>query len=238
VIADMARSNPPMVSAFVAELTRRLQGHGPALALPLTWIEQRLSESGLTIEQLVRSENRQQAADQVSMSNSIGSLRFLGAMDWREFVETMSIVEQTLVRIPATSTARWILPPGIATVTSWKNRQAQPALRKRGGAPGDPTGAWVRPEKGGDDRSAHVGYYLIDKGLRSLERSGQVRLSSAEAIRKAGRRIPLLLLWRRHPADDGDFAASLGEGVCRRIAGSGRSADSDCPCCCAPAIWR
>jgi len=46
VIADMARSNPPMVSSFVAELTRRLQGQGPALALPLTWIEQRLSECG------------------------------------------------------------------------------------------------------------------------------------------------------------------------------------------------
>jgi len=30
------------------------------------------------------------------VSNSIGSLRFLGAIDWREFVETMSIVEQVL----------------------------------------------------------------------------------------------------------------------------------------------
>jgi cyclic beta-1,2-glucan synthetase len=41
VIADMARSNPPLGSAFVAELARQLQGRGPALALPLTWIEQR-----------------------------------------------------------------------------------------------------------------------------------------------------------------------------------------------------
>ena len=32
VIADMARSNPPMVSAFVAELARRLQGHSHALS--------------------------------------------------------------------------------------------------------------------------------------------------------------------------------------------------------------
>ena len=45
VIADMARSSPPMASAFVAEFARRLQGQSPALALPLTWIEQRLSES-------------------------------------------------------------------------------------------------------------------------------------------------------------------------------------------------
>ncbi len=96
VIADMARSNPPMTTPFVSELARRLQGQGPALALPLTWIEQQLAESGLSIEQLVRSGNQQQAADQVSISNSIGSLRFLGTMDWREFVEAMSLVEQTL----------------------------------------------------------------------------------------------------------------------------------------------
>jgi len=44
-----------MVSSFVAELARRLQGQSPALALPLTWMEQRLSERGTTIEQLVQS---------------------------------------------------------------------------------------------------------------------------------------------------------------------------------------
>ena len=101
VIADMARSNPPLVRPFVAELARRLQGHGLALALPLTWVEQRLAESGLTIEQMVQSETQQQAADQVSVSNSIGSLRFLGAMDWRVFVETQSLVEQALREDPA-----------------------------------------------------------------------------------------------------------------------------------------
>jgi hypothetical protein len=45
VIADMARSNPPMTTPFVSELTRRLQGQGPALALPLTWIEQANEET-------------------------------------------------------------------------------------------------------------------------------------------------------------------------------------------------
>ncbi len=97
VIADMARSNPPIVSAFVSELIRQLRGKGPDLALVLNWIEQQLSGSGLTSTELVNAENQKQAADQISMSNSIGSLRLLGAMDWREFVETHSIVEQTLL---------------------------------------------------------------------------------------------------------------------------------------------
>ena len=141
-IADMARSNPPMVSSFVAELTRRLQGQGPALALPLTWIEQRLSEAGLTIEQLVRSENQQQAADQVSMSNSIGSLRLLGAMDWREFVETMSIVEQTLREDPGGVYGKM----DFATRDRYRHvvekaAKSSPLLRERGGAQSDPAGA-------------------------------------------------------------------------------------------------
>ena len=100
VIADMARSDPPMTTPFISELARRLQGQGPALALPLTWIEQRLAESNQTIDQMVQLGNQQQAADQVSISNSINTLRTLGAIDWRDFVETTSIVEQTLREDP------------------------------------------------------------------------------------------------------------------------------------------
>jgi epoxyqueuosine reductase len=39
----MARSNPPLGSAFVAEFARKLQWKGAELTLPLSWIEQNLS---------------------------------------------------------------------------------------------------------------------------------------------------------------------------------------------------
>jgi len=126
----MARSNPPLKSAFVAEFARRLQGQGPAMAMPLTWIEQRLSECSLTIERLVQSENQQQAADQVSMSNSIGSLRLLGTMDWREFVETLSVVEQALRADPAAPTAAWTSPPATAIATRWRASPSAVGSRK------------------------------------------------------------------------------------------------------------
>ena len=86
VIADMARSGPPLTTAFVAEFARRLQGRGTALMLALQWLEQRLGENTESIEQHVQLEARQQAANQVSVSNSIGSLRLLGAMNWPDFV--------------------------------------------------------------------------------------------------------------------------------------------------------
>ena len=194
VIADMARSNPPMVSSFVAELTRRLQGQGPDLALPLTWIEQRLAECGWTSKELVQSENQQQAADQVSMSNSIGSLRFLGAMDWRVFVETQSVVEQTLRQDPGgvyskmdfstRDRYRHVVEEIAKSSRHSESQVARQAIQlAREGA----------ARKGGDDRTAHVGFYLIDKGLAQLERTVEMRRSIFEALRRVSRRFPLLL---------------------------------------------
>jgi cellobiose phosphorylase len=194
VIADMARSSPPMASAFVAELARRLQGQSPALALPLTWIEQRLSESGLTIEQSVQSENQEQAVDQVSISNSIGSLRFLGAMDWRTFVETMSVVEQTLREDPGAAYGKM----DFATRDRYRHEVERLARSSRlserevarhaihlaqQGASGS----------GGGGREAHVGFYLIDKGVPQLERAAAVRLSTSDALQRTSGRFPLLL---------------------------------------------
>jgi hypothetical protein len=101
VLAEMAESDPPFSNQFVEEFCGRLQGQGPALATVQSWVQHRLAEQGLTREQLQRADNQTQAADQVSIGNSIGSLRFLSAMDWRKFVETMSIVEQVLRTDPA-----------------------------------------------------------------------------------------------------------------------------------------
>ena len=100
-VAEMVKEDPPLSSAFVAEFTRRLQGKSAALVYPLTWLEQSLAEQGQTIERLVQQETQIQAADQVSIGNSIGSLRFLSSMEWRTFVESMSAVEEILRAGPA-----------------------------------------------------------------------------------------------------------------------------------------
>ena len=194
VIADMARSNPPISSSFVAELARRLQGQSPALAMPLNWIEQRLSESGLTIEQLVQSETQIQAADQVSISNSIGSLRFLSAMDWREFVETMSVVEQKLREDPGGIYAKM----DFSTRDRYRHAVEQIAKASRL-TESEVAGEAIRMahegavRENGDGRTAHVGFYLIDKGLPQLERAAKVRLAIADSLQGIGRRFPLHL---------------------------------------------
>ncbi len=194
VVADMARSIASMSNSFVAEFARRLQGQGTALALPLTWIEQRLSESSGTIEKSVQSENQQQAADQVSISNSIGSLRFLGAMDWREFVETISVVEQTLRADPG----------GIYSKMDFGTRDryrhvVEKTARRSKLSEGEVARKVIQlaregaARNGSKDREAHVGFYLIDRGLAQFEQAAEVRQSIPAALQRKIRRFPLLL---------------------------------------------
>ncbi|HET6603087.1 MAG TPA: glucoamylase family protein [Xanthomonadaceae bacterium] len=192
VIADMARSELPASSSFVAEFARRLQGQSPALALPLTWVEQWLAESHQSIEQMVQAESQQQAAAQVSVSNSIGSLRFLAMMDWREFVETLSVVEQTLRRDP------FGIYGEMDFATRDRYRQITELMARRGRLPEFEVASTIlelaqagAERAGSGEIAAHVGYYLIDEGRDELERTlglgGIVR-----RIRRTARRLPLL----------------------------------------------
>jgi cyclic beta-1,2-glucan synthetase len=101
VVADMAKSKLSLSGAFVAEFCLRLSQGSPLLQLARSWLEHVLIEQGQSIEMLVHIDNQNQAADQVSVSHSIGSLRFLGEMNWKEFVETLSVVDITLRSDPA-----------------------------------------------------------------------------------------------------------------------------------------
>jgi cellobiose phosphorylase len=192
VVADMAKSNLPVSSSFVAEFCQRLSRESPALHLARGWLEQRLLEQGLSIEQLVHIEAQNQAADQVSVSHSIASLRFLGAMDWPEFVESLSGVEAILRKDPANvygamdfSTRdhyrHWIeLIARHSRLSEAEVAQKAVQLAEEG-----------KREKGPGDRAAHVGFYLIDKGRSKLGQALAVRWPWRIFIEQTVQRFPL-----------------------------------------------
>lgn len=186
IIADMARSNPPMVSAFVAEFARKLQWKGPELSLPLNWIEQHLTGSDYTtINSMVLVQNQRQAANQVSVSNSIGSLRFLAKMDWREVVESLSAVEQVLRRDIA----------GKYGTMDFHTRDAYRHSVERFAKTSHRTEVEIASiaidlaEQSHaidptDLRRSHVGYYLIGKGQAETSIAAEFRPSLATRLRK------------------------------------------------------
>jgi cellobiose phosphorylase len=192
VVADLARASLPFSSAFVTEFCQRLARQNPVVHLARSWLEQQLSEQGLSIEQLVYQESQNQAADQVSISHSIASLRFLSAMDWREFVETTSVADAILRQDPG----------GVYDKMDFLTRDryrhsVEAAARHSRFSEADIARLAVRlaaasaREKGPGDRTAHVGYYLIDKGRPQLERGAKVRWPWRTLGERAVHRFPL-----------------------------------------------
>ncbi|MBA2623913.1 MAG: cyclic beta 1-2 glucan synthetase, partial [Chthoniobacterales bacterium] len=193
VVAEMAQSDLPLSSSFVAEFCQRLSRLNPILHLARGWLEQRLVEQGLSIEQLVHQESQSQASDQVSVSHSIASLRSLGAINWKEFLETLSLVEQTLRGDPADVYGDM----DFATRDRYRHAvealaRQSPLSEKEVAQKAVELAAESARQKEREDRTAHVGYYLVDKGRPLLERAANVRRPLKSIFERSIRRLPFM----------------------------------------------
>jgi cyclic beta-1,2-glucan synthetase len=194
ILAEMVESDPPFSNQFVESFSSRLQGQGPELATVQSWIQHRLSDEGLTREQLQRVDNQVQAADEVLIGHSIGSLRALGSIDWREFVETMSLVEVTLRADPSGIYA------GMDFATRDRYRHRVEALSRASQVDEFAVAREVvrlagerAATRDPDPPAAHVGYYLVDKGRDELERALHLRLSPRRILARTAQSFPVQL---------------------------------------------
>ena len=188
-IADMARAGVPMSCAFIAELVRKLQSHNPALALVLTWIEQRLTEQGQTIERQVHLDSQQQATNHIAIGNSITSLRFLTSIDWKDFVEAMSRVESVLRGDPAG------VYPKMDFTTRDCYRHVIEKMAKQSPITEENIAAQaiaLARSSGSGTRTAHIGAYLIDRRRQALESAVGMRLTIGDTLHRIGEKAPLL----------------------------------------------
>jgi len=159
---------PP--TAYIVQLLRRLREHGPHMAPLRDRLKQELALHLISPEDAIRAEHQEQAAAQVSMGNSITSLRLCATLDWTHFFERVSLVEHILRRDPSGTYGRMDLP----TRDSYRREVEELA---------EPTGeAQIRvalraiesarealerdPE---DQRAAHVGDHLLGGGREALE---------------------------------------------------------------------
>ncbi|MFN7733496.1 MAG: glycosyltransferase family 2 protein, partial [Pirellula sp.] len=191
VLAELAQSGIELTGSFISELNRHLQTQSPSFSLAITWLENRLGDQGLTMEQLIRADGQLQAADQLSVGNSFSSLRFLSAYDWRDFVSAESVVEKELANDPAGIYDRMDFATrnryrhaieGIARRSSASELQVSEAVVRLAAA------RRCHPEQA---RQTHVGYFLIDRGRPELERAVGMRGSLGVALDRLRRRAPL-----------------------------------------------
>jgi cellobiose phosphorylase len=179
IVADLARSGASLDCAFVAEMSRRLQGRGAALAMPLSWLDQQLARNGQSVDDLCVEDGRLQAEWRLSVANSIGSLRLIDAGDWRAFVEAASAVERVLREDPARVyaamdfTSRDGYRHAVEALARRAARtevdvaRAAVQLAREARAPPEA----IAPAAGDarDPRERHVGYYLVGHGRHALE---------------------------------------------------------------------
>ena len=192
VVADMARASLPVSCSFVAEYCQRLSLQSPVLHFARSWLEQRLVEQGLSIEQLVHQESQHQAADQVSVSHSIASLRQLSASDWKEFVEGLSEVEAVLRQDPAG------VYRDMDFATRDRYRHSVEFFARHSSVPEAEVARRAiqltevaATKTAPTDRTAHVGHFLIDKGQTLLGQAVDVQWPWRSVLDRTLHRFPL-----------------------------------------------
>ncbi len=168
IVSEMSKSEIPLTSAFVSEFYKKLSSQSPSLRLVKNWMDEKLLHEGLTSEELIYIENQNQAADQVSVSHSIKSLRLINSTDWQEFVENISIVEDILKKDPAEVYDK------MDFFSRDNYRHAIELFAIRSCLPEKDIAdvvirlSEIAQSEKKDKRFCHVGYYLTDEGIPEL----------------------------------------------------------------------
>lgn len=172
--------------AFVVQLAQRLRDQDPVVMLAYEWLEKQLNTYGTSTEQLVQREHQRQAAAQVTVGNIITSMRLLSTLDWRDFVESVSLIDPLLTEgDPVRAYA------GMDFATRDRYRHVIERISKRSGAAELKVAQTAidlaqksQQQQPQDEARAHVGYYLIDDGVRQLEASFDYRPLFSQRVRR------------------------------------------------------
>jgi cyclic beta-1,2-glucan synthetase len=82
--------------SFVVQLVQRLRDQDPKITPALRWLEDRLEAEGTTAEAVVRSEHHRQGGSNVTVRNIITSMRLISELEWLDFFESVSLVDEAL----------------------------------------------------------------------------------------------------------------------------------------------
>jgi cyclic beta-1,2-glucan synthetase len=188
-----ASNPPPLTPNFISRFLQQLRVEGGALPAVVR-LEQWIAEESLSSEEATSRATQRLALTQVVMANSITSLRAIGRMEWRTFVEGQSRIEAVLRDDPS----GFYSSMTFATRDRYRHVVERIAKRTRRSEEAVARQAiqLARSDlekRGGDPRRVHVGYYLIDQGLAELEQATGYRSSLGEGVDRLVRRHPNLV---------------------------------------------
>jgi cyclic beta-1,2-glucan synthetase len=198
VLRTFTREHPPLTPIFVSRFLQKIHltaGQYP----PLAGLEQWIAEEGMSAEHAAALSTQRLALTQIVMAHSITSLRAIAGMDWKQVIERHSALDATLREDPSGHYPRMTFATRdryrhvvekIARRTGRSEvevAQAAIALARAaaaGSATTDPAAPAAAADPASPEAATHVGYYLIDDGLETLERATAYRPAGWEAVHR------------------------------------------------------
>jgi len=158
--------HPTFTPTWVARFLQQVRSYQTNFT-PLVWVEQWIAEDGPSAEEAAMRSNRRVALTQVTVANSITSLRTIARLDWKDFVEAQSATEQILRNDPSGHYGQMTF----GTRDHYRHVVEHIAKRTKRPEQGVAEAALGLAQEsrleGG--RRSHVGYYLVDNGRALLE---------------------------------------------------------------------
>ncbi|HZD85192.1 MAG TPA: hypothetical protein VE052_04695, partial [Gemmatimonadaceae bacterium] len=165
-LASFVDDHPPFTPTWVARFLQQVRSYQTNFT-PLIWLEQWIAEDGPSAEEAATRSNRRVALTQVTVANSITSLRTISRLDWKDFVESQSATEKLLRQDPSGHYQ------AMTFGTRDHYRHIVEHIAKRVKRPEEEVSgevlALAKLADPSDARHAHVGYFLVDKGRSVLE---------------------------------------------------------------------
>lgn len=172
--SDIAtRPSGALAEDFASQLAKRLRDQDPTTTPALGWLEDRLKQQGLTIDEAVQHALHRQGVSNLTVRNVITSMRLISDFDWAELFEGVSLVDERLRA--ADNFAAMDFPTrnmyrGAIEELARGCRLSELDIADRVVATAHLAGTGeTEPTEAG--RRGDPGYHLIGNGRRSFERS-------------------------------------------------------------------
>jgi cyclic beta-1,2-glucan synthetase len=165
--------HPTLTPTFVTRFLQQIRAYQTNFT-PLVWLEQWIAEDGPSAEEAVTRSNRRVALTQITVVNSIMSLRAVARLDWKEFVESQSATEKILRADPSGNYARMTF-----VTRDWYRHIVENVAKRAHKEEVEVARIAIRLARAAAQRTdippeiqareSHVGYYLVDDGRTKLD---------------------------------------------------------------------
>ncbi|SHG92205.1 GH36-type glycosyl hydrolase domain-containing protein [Tepidibacter thalassicus] len=152
--------------SFIEHLFKKLRVENDEAGEVKDYIEKKLLEFEMSIDEVIKLEHKEQAARKISIGNSIISLNVVSTLDWNDIFESLSIVEEILRKDPAEIyekmdfETRDYYRAQIEKIAK-KCKVSEVRIAKK-------AIEYAENCKEEDEKLKHVGYYIIGQGRKKI----------------------------------------------------------------------